>query len=273
MPTRITPMDVKAFASHEIYRKGEQIYENQLVKHRFMTHYGLHATVRGAGNFRVEMIVDGEQLFGRCTCSSGSGPCEHQVATLLAWLNEAATFLSYQELRKAIRSKDKNALVDLLLNLVEIFPELSQFFVTTPGIDATRMVREEVADIFDLPLLQKIDPQEIIKTCQILLVRAKLLRNEGNWNLARLMLFEVLNRSLALIEREQTVRPFRENFIIELSDDYEDLSLHDPDFEEHRSDIERETLELLDHDSAEIEGIFLDGLVKKLGLHEKERHR
>ena len=270
MPTRITPMDVKAFASHEIYRKGEQIYENQLVKHRFMTHYGLHATVRGEGNYRVEMIVDGEQLFGRCNCRAGSGPCEHQVATLLAWLNESATFISYQDLRKAIRNKDKNALIDILLNLIEIFPELSQFFITAPGVDLMRSVREEVADIFDLPLSQKIDPNEVMKPCQILLVRAKFLRNEGNWHLARTMLFEILNRSLALIEREQTTRPFRENFLIELADDFEDLGLNDPDFEQHREDIKRETLELLDHDSAELEGVFLDRLKKQLGLIQNE---
>jgi uncharacterized Zn finger protein len=126
-------MDVKAFASHEIYRKGEQIYENQLVKHRFMTHYGLHATVRGEGNYRVEMIVDGEQLFGRCNCRAGSGPCEHQVATLLAWLNESATFISYQDLRKAIRNKDKKRADRYSAQFDRDFSELSQFLSLPRG--------------------------------------------------------------------------------------------------------------------------------------------
>ncbi|MBD3376850.1 hypothetical protein GF406_17570 [candidate division KSB1 bacterium] len=270
MPTRITPLDVKAFCSHELFRKGEQIFENQLVKHRFQTHYGLQATVRSNGTYRVEMIVDGEQLFGRCTCHAGSTPCEHQVATLLAWLNESTSFISYQDLRKAIRSKDKNSLVDIFLNLVEIFPELSQFFISTPGLDPTKVIREEVADVFDLPLSQKIDPQEILKPCQILLVRSKQLRNEGQWNLARTLLFEILNRTLALIDHQQTTRPFRENFVLELADEFEDLALNDPDFETHRDDMIKETIEILDHDSSEMEGIFLDPLKEKLGIEKRK---
>ncbi len=266
MPSRITPLDVKAFAEHEIYRKGEQIYESQLVKHRFQTNVGLQATVRSNGNYHVEMIVDGEQLFGRCTCPAGSAPCEHQVATLLSWVNDSHTYISYQSLRKAIRAKDKNTLIDVLMNLIEVLPEISQFFIDEPGIDQIKAVREDVADIFDLPLSQKIDPNDILKPCQILLVRAKLLRSEGKWNLARTILFEILNRTLALVEREQLSRPFRENFIVELADDYEELALHDPDFDEHRDDIKRQVVEILEHDATDIEGIFFDQIKDRLKL-------
>lgn len=266
MPTRITPLDVRAFAGPELYRKGEQIFENDLVKHRFQTHFGLQATVRGAGSYRVEMIVDGEQLFGRCSCHAGSSPCEHQVATLLAWLNEAGTFISYQTLRKSIRVKDKNTLVDVLLNLTEVFPEISRFFITIPGVDEMELIREDVADLFDFPQAQKIDPKDIIEPCQILFVRAKLLRNDGKWRLARVLLFEILNRILALLDRQQTARPFRENFVTELADDYEEMAMGDPEFELHKEEIIAETQELLDHESSEIEGVYLDQLNERLAL-------
>ena len=75
MPTRITPLDVRVFSGNDLYLKGEKIFENDMVKHRFQTHFGLQATVRSNGKYRVEMIVDGEQLFGRCTCHAGSTPC------------------------------------------------------------------------------------------------------------------------------------------------------------------------------------------------------
>ena len=78
------------------------------------------------------------------------------------------------------------------------------------------------------------------------------------------MLFELLHRSLALIERHQMTRPFRENFVLELADDYEDLAVHDPDFEKNRDDIIREMMEILDHDSSEGEGIFFDQLSEKI---------
>jgi len=264
MPSRITPLDVSAYTSPEIYRMGEQIYENGWVRHRFQTLYGLQAVVRSKGNYRVEMIVDGEQLFGRCNCSSGSTHCQHQVALLLTWLNEPQSFISYQDLRKAIRVKDKTGLVDILVNLIEVFPELSQFFITPTNQAEADIIREQVADIFDFPQAQKIEPQYIVDACQILFVRAKTLRNEGKWDIARMIFFEILHRCLSLIDRIQIDKPFPENFIAELADDFEDLSLNDPDLPNHRTDIAKEVKELLEHESAEAEGVLLDMIRQKL---------
>lgn len=268
MPSRITPLDVKAFASHEIYRKGEQIFENDLVKHRFQTNFGLQATVRGKGIFKVEMIVDGEQVFGRCTCHVGSTPCEHQVAMLLAWVNEPNSFTSYQNLRKAIRTKDKSTLVDILINLIEAFPDISSFFLIPDGVDEIEAVREDVASIFDLPHSEKINPEEITEPFQILFVRTKLLRNEGKYQLARIILFEFLNRTLSLLDWQQTSAPFQENFIAEIADDYEEIALADPEFEADKEDILKETQEILDHEAAGTEGVFLEQLSEKLGIEQ-----
>lgn len=265
MPSRITPLDVTAYTSPEIYRTGEQIYENGWVRHRFQTNFGLSATVRGKGNYRVEMIIDGEQLFGRCTCPLGASRCEHQVALLLTWLNEAQTFISYQDLRRAIRLKEKNTLVDIFVNLVELFPDLSSFFIGASGRDELEAIREDVANLFDFPQAQKIDPHQIVEACQILFVRARSLRNDGKIGHARVIYFEIINRCLALIDRLQTTRSFRENFIAELADDYEDLATSDPDFAAQREIIAAEVQQLLDHESAEAEGLFLEILKQKLG--------
>ncbi len=264
MPSRITPLDVSAYASHDIYRMGEQIYENGWVRHRFQTNYGLQATVRSKGNYRVEMVVDGEQLFGRCSCPVGSTHCEHQIALLLTWLNEPQTFISYQDLRRAIRLKEKNTLVDILVNLVEVFPELSQFFITAGDKNENEAIQEEVANIFDFPQAQKIDPQQIVEACQLLFVRSKILRNDGLWDQARTVYYEILNRCLALIDRLQTSKPFRENFIAEIADDYEDLALNHPDFDAIREVIAGEVTVIMEHESAEAEGVFLDLLQQKL---------
>lgn len=265
MPSRITPLDVSAYATPEAFRAGEQIYENGWVRHRFQTNYGLSAMVRSKGNYRVEMIIDGEQFFGRCTCPLGSSRCEHQVALLLTWLNEPQTFTSYQDLRKAIRLKDKTALVDIFVNLIEVFPELSSFFISPAGRDELTSIQEEVADIFDFPQAQKIDPQQIVESCQFLFVRAKSLRNEGKYAHARMIFFQILNRSLALIDRLQTTKPFRENFIAEIADDYEDLATSDPEFAASREIITAEVEQILAHESAMAEGVFLDLVKQKLG--------
>ena len=266
MPSRITPLDVRVFSGHELYRKGEKIFENDMVKHRFQTNFGLQATVRSDGKYRVEMIVDAEQLFGRCSCHAGSTPCEHQAATLLAWLNEPQSFISYQVLRQSIRVKDKMTLVDVLVNLTEVFPELSRFFVTSPAEDEFQAIREDVADVFDFPQAQKIDPDQVMEPCHVLFVRSKLLRNENKWEQARVLLYEVLVRMLALVGQQQLAKPFPEGFIAELADDYEEMVLADPEFDSHTEAIRKEMDEILQHESGEIEGVFLDQLKKRFGL-------
>ncbi len=264
MPHRITPLDVQSFAAKEIYLKGERIFENNLVKNRFQTNFGLKATVRGKKNFHVEMIVDNEQLFGRCTCHVGNSPCEHQVATLLSWLNEPSSFVSYQTLRKAIKLKDKNALVDILINLCEAFPDLSRLFSHAPGADELQQIQEDVADIFDFPYTEKIDPQEIIASFQMLFIRAKILRGEGKWDHARSIYFEVLHRILALIDNRQLSSPFPEGLVADIADDYEELATSAPNFEEHKQAVAKEVEELLHHDSAENEGVYLDQVKEAL---------
>lgn len=266
MPHRITPLDVQSFAAKEVYLKGERIFENNLVKNRFQTNLGLKATVRGEKNHHVEMIVDNEQLFGRCTCHAGNSPCEHQVATLLAWLNESPSFVSYQTLRKAIKLKDKNTLADILINLCEAFPDLSRLFVLSPGVEEVQVIREDVADIFDFPHTAKIDPQDILASFQILFIRAKILRSEGKWSEARIIYYEVLNRMLALIDSNQLSAPFPESTVTDIADDYEEVALSDPHFDEHRENMQNEVKELLQHDSSEPKGILLEQLQERLDI-------
>ncbi len=266
MPHRITPLDVQTFASNEVYRKGERIFENNHVKNRFQTNFGLRATVRGDRPLQVEMIVDNEQVFGRCTCHVGNTPCEHQVATLLAWLNEPNSFVSYERLRKSIKLKDKNTLVDILINMCEAFPDLSRLFTMHPGVDELAVIREDVADSFDFPHTEKIDPHDIVSSFTILFIRAKILRAEGKYPHARAIYFEVLHRMLALLDSNQLSEPFPENTVMDIADDYEELCLSDPDFEAHKEQMASEAKELLHHESAETQGVFLDQLKERLDL-------
>ncbi len=264
MPTRITPMDVKSYVDADLYRLGEQMYEGGMVRHRFQSSYGLQAVVKGKDKYRVDVIVEGEKLFGRCTCPNGSSHCEHQVALMLCWLAEPQTFISQQDMRKAIRNQDKNTLVDVLINLIEVFPELSQFFIVPPHAGEIAAIREEVADIFDFPHSHKIRPQHIIDACQILFARAKFLRSTGQWRSSRLIYFEIIHRTLALVDRNQTTSPFRENFIAELADDYEEIALNDPNLDAYSDEVKAEVDEILEHESAEAEGVTLDDLRKRL---------
>ena len=79
-------------------------------------------------------------------------------------------------------------------------------------------------------------------------------------------MFQILNRILSIVDNQKMTKPFPENFITEIADDYEDVSINDPDFKEHENEILVETKMLLDHDCAETEGVYLDQLRYKLQL-------
>ena len=266
MPARITPIDVTSYASPDVLVLGEKIFENELVKHRFQTDYGLRATVRSKGVFQVEMIVDNEQLFGRCDCAAGSSPCEHKVATLLAWLNESNTFTDYQTLRKSIRNTEKNSLVEMLVNLIELFPELVHFFVQMEGQDELGYIRNKVADIFDFPHSEKTDPDQVAGPGKIMLVWSRYLRHENKWRQSRIVIFELLNRILSLIDQEQLAQPLPESFIAGIADEYIDVVLTDPDADAWADDLAREVPELLMHPASEEYGVILDPVKNKFNI-------
>ncbi|RPI00849.1 MAG: hypothetical protein EHM72_08050 [Calditrichaeota bacterium] len=169
-------------------------------------------------------------------------------------------------LRKAIKLQDKNALADILINLCEAFPDLSRLFVSTPGMDEFQVIEEDVADIFDFPHSEKIDPHEVTASFQILFIRAKILRSEGKYAQARTIYYKVLHRILALLDSDQLSSPFPDNTIMDIADDYEEIALNDDRFNQYAEQVEKEVEELLGHDSAEAEGIFLEQLKEKLTL-------
>jgi len=153
------------------------------------------------------------------------------------------------------------------VNLSEIFPELNGFFLHVSPEDELKSIREDVADIFDFPHTEKINPLEIIEPCKILFVRAKYLRHENKWQHARILVFEILNRILALIDQNQLIQPFQENFIMEIADDYEEIVLAAPEFEKNEKEIVQQVKELLEHETAEEHGVYLDQLKGRLDMN------
>ncbi|HPG41901.1 MAG TPA: hypothetical protein PLP19_05305 [bacterium] len=264
MPARITPLDVKNYADNDVYECGKQIFENNLVKYRFQTDYGLKATVRDNGNNVVEMVVEDGQLFGRCTCAAGSRPCKHKVAMLLAWLAGPGSFISFSTLRKTIRDIDKNTLVELYVNLAEAMPELSSFFAHESAQQELHKIPRDVALALEIPAGEKVGSFEVIEACKILLVRARYLRHENKWEHARTLLFEILHCLLKLLVHNRLDQSLPEGYLADIADSYEETTLSDPDFDIHRQAIRAEYDMLISHPAAENEGVYLEQLVGRL---------
>jgi hypothetical protein len=236
------------------------------VKCRFRTDTGLLATVKADEQCRVEVIVEGEQIFGRCSCSPESGTmCRHQVAVALAFLEQPATFTTHQRLRKAIRKAEKAELVEILLNLTNVHPEIAGFFDADGEKSEVERLKRQIADIFDVQPGGRWSVSDVTVPAMIVLQRARMLRNAGRWDDARAVCFELLDKALGLDDRKHGAAGYPESFLSALADGYEGSAMDDPEIELKREKILAEIEALGRHDSAETEGVYMDQLMERLG--------
>ncbi|MEZ4606982.1 MAG: SWIM zinc finger family protein [Deinococcales bacterium] len=71
-------------------------------------------------------------LHARCSCPVGSGSCKHIAALLYAWVHLPEQFqeLLAQELDEQLKHYSKEALIKLVLRMIEAHPELEGYLVT-----------------------------------------------------------------------------------------------------------------------------------------------
>ncbi len=262
MPSRITPLDIQALSDPKEYEQGMKYFLRGRVKARLRTDTGLVATVKADGVCRVEVVVEGEQIFGRCSCSPVSaGLCRHQVAAALAFVDRPQSFLSLQELRKLIRKGEKNALVEVLVNIALVVPEVAAFF--GEGDEAERL-EQWIRDLFDVPAGGGWSGEELLLPARLIVQRAQMLRAEGKWEQARRICFALLDAALTLNDRRHGAVPYPESFITSLLQVYEGAALRDPELAQKRERIRQELQALLRHESAEVEGVSMEQLSERL---------
>jgi len=263
MPTRITPLEIQALSDPKEYEQGMKYFLGGRVKARLRTDTGLLATVKADGVCRVEVVVEGEQIFGRCSCSPVSGSlCRHQVAAALAFVDRPQSFLSLQELRKAVRKEDKGALVETIVNIAVVVPEVACFFGEG---DEVERLRRGIADLFDLPSGGQWSVHEVMVPAQLILQRAQMLRTAGKWEQARRICFLLLDAALTLNDRKHGAAGYPESFMTALIDAYEGAALGDPELERKKEVVREELHALLRHESAEVEGVYMEQLSERLG--------
>lgn len=263
MPTRITPLDIQALSDPREYEQGMKYFLGGRVKARLRTETGLVATVKADGVWRVEVVVEGEQIFGRCSCSPVGGRlCRHQVAAALAFVDRPQSYLSLQELRKAIRKGDKAALVETIANIALVVPEVAAFF--GEGDEVERLA-QAIRDLFDMPAGGQWSVHELIVPAQLILQRAQMLRVAGKWEEARRICFLLLDAALTLNDRKHGAAGYPESFMTALIDAYEGAALRDPELEQKKDLVREELRALLRHESAEVEGLYMEQLRERLG--------
>ncbi|MDZ7316016.1 MAG: hypothetical protein ONB24_07830 [candidate division KSB1 bacterium] len=265
MPHSVTLPDIRAFVDSEIFARGETLYRLGGVRSRFHTAVGIKGVVIGEKKASAEVVIDKGQMFGRCTCQIGSGPCEHQTALLIAWANEPESFVNIDSLRKAVRAKDKEMLAETLLLLCETFPELCSLFTDSKGADELAALQKEVDAVFTFPEQVNLSFRELNVPVQILTVRAKLLRIEGKYRQARAVYFHLLRHVFMLNRTRRLGEAFPEEILIDLADAYEELCLADPHFSQEAPAM-RQELAALDACLPDSEMVWFEELKAKTGF-------
>lgn len=123
---QLTRRDIQKMADAPIFERGETYLASGLVEQRRRVGDGLTAEVRGSRSYHVE-ISQGPHF--RCACPfEFSGPCKHVVATLLAYIDDPASFERPDPLHKVLRQRSKDELVAMLADILREQPETARRF-------------------------------------------------------------------------------------------------------------------------------------------------
>ncbi len=123
---QLTRREIQKMADAPIFERGEEYLASGLVEQRQREGDSLTASVRGSRAYRVE-ISEGPRF--RCTCPfEFSGPCKHVVATLLAYIEAPSSFERPDPLYRALRQRNKDELIQMLVELLADRPEAARRF-------------------------------------------------------------------------------------------------------------------------------------------------
>ncbi|OPY28855.1 MAG: hypothetical protein A4E28_01242 [Methanocella sp. PtaU1.Bin125] len=136
---RLTEDDLIAQFDERTYERGMDYYENGHVIKPSRLNKTLFAKVIGnrPEPYDVRAELD-EDVFTSCTCPVGD-MCKHGVALLLKWIHEPEEFSDRGMIFRALESKSKEELLDIIRNAISDHPYLIDGLRIRPdGVKANR---------------------------------------------------------------------------------------------------------------------------------------
>ena len=132
MNLQLTEKQIRERASDQSFRKGQDYYESGAIYNpaRQSTSGGVTLTAQCEGSsapsYRLQVELDeGGVRSASCTCPyDWGGDCKHIVALLLMYINEPGEFSEQESVNELLAGLEKDALVALILRLVERDPDL-----------------------------------------------------------------------------------------------------------------------------------------------------
>ena len=132
MDIPLTEKQIRERASEQSFQKGQAYYKSRAIYNpaRQTTPSGVTLTAQCEGSsapsYRLHVELDGGGVrSASCTCPyDWGGDCKHIVALLLMYIRQPDEFLEQKSVNELLAGMEKDALVALILRLVERDPDL-----------------------------------------------------------------------------------------------------------------------------------------------------
>jgi uncharacterized Zn finger protein len=128
-PTRFDLVAIRRRAGAKTFERGKEYFDDDCVEILSLEPKRVVAQVAGTEDYRTVVTADGKEISGECSCPAFGdfGFCKHMVAAALAANaagddSEAAS--AVPRVREHLQAKSKDQLVDMVLELAELQPEL-----------------------------------------------------------------------------------------------------------------------------------------------------
>ncbi|MBN2000630.1 hypothetical protein JW935_23985 [candidate division KSB1 bacterium] len=133
---QLTYSQIQSLDNNATSGQTAEYYENAMISNAAVFRNRLFGRV---GNifeeYQVNITVHKHELSSSCTCGHGREVCQHAVALLYSWVNEGQNFFDIGKAIMEISQLDKEALVDILTNLLQSHPALFEVLLAKNSPD------------------------------------------------------------------------------------------------------------------------------------------
>lgn len=190
---RLTEADIRTRSTEASFKRGESYYKSGAIKRRIRHETGLETKVSGTQTYRVTVWVAADRIKATCTCPyDQGGDCKHIVATLLAWVNEPDSFQSPVDLKSVLNRQGKAELIDLLLDIFTIYPNLVDDLNLVTGLDDDKL-EEKVSELFNnMQPWGHLTEEQVETHLRLMARRTEQLAERGQTDLARRVYYAMI---------------------------------------------------------------------------------
>lgn len=191
---RLTEEDIREWVGPTSFQRGLQYYRQGNIAHPRRRGSTLRALCWGSRPepYSVEVTLGPGGIDSAfCSCPvGGDGGCKHVAALLLTWLKEPEAFSASDALEAALKDLPKEDLVDLVLKMLDVHPELEMLVHTAtlgsrgaPPPDP-KVLRERVRGLVRWAGTDWRAPRRIAEGLEDLARIGEQLAQDGNWHAA-----------------------------------------------------------------------------------------